>query len=285
MSGCNMDTSIKSILAGLTLLLVAGPVYSATQFYDNFESGDLSHTESGFGWNGTSSGPAPDGKPVVSTDIARSGSHSVKFTFGAGGAGDDAWSELRYILGRNMTDVYIQWYQYFPNGTEGLGPKWVHRQDYPDNNKFLKLWADSYTSYTVTTGVSTRSKSNGDSVIYTDYGTNQTGGVGQFGAAQDSVGIDDSRRGRWVKFQWHIKAATSANNDGVIQMWVDDQLVLSNTNLPLYPSGGVGNYFRNGYIMGWANSGFSQTSVTYIDDVTISDTYIGGNPLMPPVAQ
>lgn len=246
------------------------PVPLQNGFTDSFESGDLLHAENGFHWNGANAGA---GDAVsVSTDIAHSGSRSVKFTFGAGASGDDAWSELRFILGKNMPDVYIQWYQYFPNGAEGLGPRWSHRTDGVSNNKFIRFWSDDYTNFTLKTGLSFWPMGSGDSQIGPDGGSNQTGL--QLLSPKDNAGMTDSRRGRWVKFQYHAKTATSANNNGVVQLWVDGVLVISNTTAALYPSGGVGNYYRNGYLMGWSNSGFSQTTNTYIDDVTISDTFI-----------
>lgn len=271
----------KSALLGMTVFFLGTNAYAGALFYDNFESGNFSYKENGFGWNGTSSGTGDN--ISVATDIAHSGTRSAKFTYGGGAAGNDAWSELRYILGKNMNDVYIQWYQYFPNGSDGLGPKWVHRSESPSNNKFMRLWSDDYSNFTVKTGLSFWAVGGGDSQIGPDGGSNQTGL--QLLAPKDSAGMNDSRRGRWVKFQYHAKTATSANNDGVIQLWVDDVLTINNTSAALYPSNGTGNYFRNGYIMGWSNSGFDQTSSTYIDDVTISDTFIGGNPLKPPVAQ
>jgi hypothetical protein len=56
----------------------------------------------------------------------------------------------------------------------------------------------------------------------------------------------------------------------VIEMWADGAKVITNLNLPLYPTGGIGNYLKNGYLMGWSNSGFTQTTYTYIDDFTVS---------------
>ncbi len=38
----------------------------------------------------------------------------------------------------------------------------------------------------------------------------------------------------------------------------------------MYPAQGDGNFFRNGYLMGWANTGFDATTFVYIDDFTIS---------------
>jgi hypothetical protein len=70
----------------------------------------------------------------------------------------------------------------------------------------------------------------------------------------------------------HVKAASSANNDGVIQIWRDGVQIVSATNLPTYPSGGAGNYYNFGYLLGWANAGFAQATNVYIDDVTFSTT-------------
>jgi hypothetical protein len=279
-----MKSIMKSILFGMTLIVAATPAHSAILFFDSFESGDFTHAENGFGWNGRSSGSG-DLQPAITTATAHSGTRSVKFTFGAGAATEDAWSELRYVLGKNMNEVYMQWYMYYPKGTEGLGPKWQHRQVQPDNNKFFKLWADSYSPYTVATGVSTWSNSTQNDVYFTEYGTNLTGGVGPFGKDRDYAGATDARLGKWLKVQIRVKCATAANNNGVIQMWIDDVMILNDTALNLYPSGGIGNHLRNGYLMGWMNSGFDVTSSMYIDDVTISDAFIGGVPLKPPVAQ
>ena len=271
---------LKSFLCAMALLMIAAPAFSASLFYDSFESGDLLHAENGYQWNGVNSGPG-DVSPTVTSTIAHSGTHSVKFTFGGGNILDDAWSELRYILGRNMSEVYMQWYIYYPDGTEGLGPKWQHRQASPDNNKFYRLWADDYQNFTVKTGVSTWSNATQNDVYITEYGTTLTGGIGPFGKSKDYAGATDARLGKWLKIQMHAKCASAANNDGVFQMWVDDVMVLNDTTLNLYPSGGVGNYFRNGYLLGWMNSGFDLTSAVYIDDVTISDTYITSAPLPP----
>lgn len=270
-------------------VFVAEQSYAEILFVDDFETGSKKESTNGFGWGAVNYGNG-DAAPQVSNDIAHSGSNSLKFTFGGGPDGDDAFSEQRYRMGYNMNEAYIQWYQYFPDGTEGLGPKWVHRNSSgPDNNKFLKLWADIYgAGHTVSTGVSAYRDFNGiagNSRHIPVYGTSQINGTDPWGEPMSSQPLDDSLRGKWVKFQFHIKTATSSNNDGVIQMWINDKLVLDSHDLPLYPTGGVGNYLRNGYIMGWANSGFAQTSYTYIDDFIISDTYIGGNPPSAPVAE
>jgi hypothetical protein len=253
--------------ATVTVKTPTGPYFT-----DNFDSCSLNKTANalGFRWNDTGGGTSSE-VPRISTATKHSGSCSLRFTYAGGLSGDDAWSEQRFRLGKRLSEIYIRWYQYFPSGsTSSIGAKYVHRNDTgPDNNKFLRLWDEDYRNYKMKTGFSTLPKSGGDSFLITEYG-NTTTSVGSHGSDGDPDGITNSRRGRWVKFVAHVRLATSANNDGVIELWVDGVKTISNTNLPLYPTGGVGNYMRNGYLMGWANSGFSTTSHTYIDDVTIS---------------
>jgi hypothetical protein len=243
---------------------------------DDFEQGHLGAGSSGFGWGEAMGSRNGAEKPVVSSDIAHSGRYSLKFIFLGGGAGKDAWSEQRFHFGKLLSEVYLRWYQYFPTGAEqpSLGPRFVHRNDTgPNNNKFLKVWDDDYSKYKLSAGFSTNPTANGNSVIITEYGTNGRG-VGPFKSQSDGRGITDVRRGRWVRFDVHIRTATAANNDGVIELWVDGVKTINNTTLPMYPDGGVGNYLRNAYIMGWANSGFTTTTFTYIDDLAISATPI-----------
>lgn len=285
--------SSKSKTIAIALAISAGlassSAYSATLYKDDFSSGDFSHAVNGYGWGDARGGAetGKDAKPVVINTFGHNDNTSIKFTFGGGADGTDSWSELRYHLGESQKDVYIQWYAYYPDGTEGLGPKWMQRNSSgPDNNKLLKLWANVYgAGHTVSTGVSTRSDGGGDARFFPVYGTSLTAGTGQWNLPSSSKTLDDSKRGKWIKLQFHMKTATSSNNDGVIQMWLDDELIIDNRDVDLYPSGGIDNFFKNGYIMGWANTGFDQTSYMYIDDFEISDSYIGGNPPSAPVAK
>ena len=240
-------------------------------FDDSFASGDLTHTHGSYSW-GSSNGDSGNA-PVVSNDIARTGSTSLKFTY-RGSASGDAWSEQRFKLGDNLTEIYLEWYQYFPDGTEGLGAKWTHRfVTGPDNNKFLRVWDDDYVSYKIKVGHSWDSSGDPEKeACITEHAVNASGMTkhGPSWSPSPFDGADDTYLGRWIRFRSHVKTASSANNDGVIQLWVDDTLEIDGQVHAIYPSGGVGNYFANLYFNGWANSGFASLTHTYIDDVVIS---------------
>jgi hypothetical protein len=238
-------------------------------FQDDFESGGLSRTSADFRW-GASNGESGS-KPGVTSTIARSGSKSLRFTFlGNASLSDDAWSEQRFTFTKAMTEVYLDWYQYFPDGSEGLGPRFEYRNaDGSDNNKFLLLWDDDYSNDRLCVGFESEWTSGSDGRLVTKWEAG-TSPFGNKGADIWDPAITNALRGRWVQFRMHVKVASAANNDGIVELWVDGVKKIENRNLPMYAPGGLGNYMKNGYLMGWANTGFTNTSLTYIDDFTVS---------------
>jgi hypothetical protein len=241
-------------------------------FSDDFESGNLGKSQNGVSW-GTSSSAA------VSTDIAHSGTRSLRFSFAGGGAGSDSNAEQRFALGREYSEVDISFYIYYPDGSEGLGARYVHRTESPANNKFIRVWKGNtsdgnqgYTDQWVKAGVSTWPTGNGDSDIGGEIGTD-TKPTGQYNARSKSGAINDSMRGKWTLMRIHMKASTATNrNDGIIEMWANGAQLFRSADLPLYPSNGSSPAFQFGYLLGWANSGFAQATRIYIDDVQISTT-------------
>jgi hypothetical protein len=271
--------NLVKTLSLLALACTALPAAAQTVFTDSFESGNLSHTQGGIKW-------ASSANVSVYSGFGHTGSHCLKFAYPAGSPAVGSTAEQRFNLGANYPELYLEWYAYYPNGTEGLGPRFVHEAASPGNDKFLRLWSgnqsdgnDGYSQFTVKAGASTDvgGVAAGDEKIFAEYGENMLG-VGPFGTtgSQPSSSfqsfITDSYRGRWIDIKVHVKAASSANNDGVIQIWRDGVQIVSATNLPTYPSGGAGNYYNFGYLLGWANAGFAQATNVYIDDVTFSTT-------------
>lgn len=260
-----------SASASVTVRVPTGPYFT-----DNFDSCTLNKTVNAYGFAWTHTGGSLSAEiPGVTRAKPRSGTCSLRFTFvGNTNLSDDSWSEQRFMFGKRLSEVWIQWYQYFPNGTEGLGARWYHRDALgPDNNKLLRLWDDDYMNYNIKAGFSTL-PAGGDSQLNTEYLYHTSDGVGH---AVSNIGpwtriANSSTRGTWVKFKAHARVASSSTaKDGVIQFWMNDVMIANFTTLPLYSAlTGGKNYFRNGYLMGWSNSGFNSTTNTYIDDVIIS---------------
>lgn len=240
-------------------------------FHDDFSSLGLTTATNGISWGAGNFGSG-DKKPVVTMECPYKGKPSLKFTFGGGIPEDDAWSEQRIKL-PSMPEFWIQFVRYCPNGLESpsVGPKWFHR-DAPgsDNNKFQLFWGGNYQGYSIMAGIAAWENDLGYDVMYPMYGSNQGIVSGQHGLPS-APAHNDSMLGRWVKVTAHYKCATAANNDGVIQMWEDDVLKIDSRKIPLYPKDGIGNFFTEGYLFGWSNTGFDKTTHCYIAEVDISD--------------
>jgi hypothetical protein len=241
-------------------------------FSDNFESGGFATTENGIRWTST---------PWVfaSTVFPRTGSRSAQFRQGDSKRG----GELRFGGLAQLSEVYLQFYLYQPNGQENpsIGTA-VHVPVDGENDKFFRLWSGAYNTTAFKYGASTWG-SSGVGMLGTEFTRNagdRVVGMGEGGSAYQqspkypTIG-SPSLLGRWVRVRIRAKVATAANNDGVIQIWLDDTQAINKTNLPSYAWNGVGNYFEAGYLLGWANSGFELGVNMYVDDVTIS---VGGFP-------
>lgn len=257
----------------IIIVLLTAPAKGITApiITDSFESGDLSHTENGFQWYGGQGNL----KPVVSSDIAHTGNNSLKFTFRGVSEDKDSWSEQRFDMGKAYPEVWVQFYIYFPDGSEGIGPRYIHRM--PGNNKFIRLWGsesrrDDGTA-TVAGGASLFQTKTVSSKIGAEYKVIYNGSItkhmGRYGIEAHPMAID-STLGTWIKYKYHVKAATAANNDGVIQIWINDVLVTDEQSLDTYPGNGYLNAYTAGYLLGWANSGFDEDTNIYIDDFEIS---------------
>ena len=113
---------------------------------------------------------------------------------------------------------------------------------------------------------------------------------------QHTAFIDSANdRGRWMQMVIHLVAETSDGaSDGVIQTWrrwenESDFTKLHDSNnrrLRIPPDGPNG--FSAGYLMGWANGTYSESTFWLIDDFTIANTSLltisSKSPAIPPPA-
>ena len=253
-------------------------------FSDDFERG-LSTSRNGPGWE---AGEAPNVE--VSTDLAHGGKHSLRFRYRGKPDCQDASAELRFSLGRPLREVWLEYYIYYPAGGEGGSARYYHRWEgracppvnSPDNNKFLAMFGPKYQAeptaliqtWTTTLATSVPPTRPGDSRIATAYTK-----AGLKGATPNSANymnfITNADRGRWLRIRVHMRVADWAQNDGVIQLWKDGALILDDRSLPWYDTSRQANYLTQGYLMGWSNSGFSETTYIYVDDFSIMDSNPG----------
>lgn len=253
-----------------------------TIFQDDFSSGDLSHVDSttGVKW-------ASATNTAVSTQNPAPGkSHSLMFTWAGNPSPGQSIAEQRFDLVNPYTELQFDYDIYFCDGTEGFGSAayTVRNNGTSTNNKFLRLWRgnrsdgnDGYGDFYTKFGGSL-DRSTSPARYYNEYGKD-SGGVGEWGAntgsEPDARGIDplisSADLGKWTHITVYVKSATSANNDGVLTLSKNGVVVATCTTLPQWPSGGSAqNGIDMGYLMGYADSGFTNQTKVYIANFKIS---------------
>lgn len=247
-------------------------------FQDGFESGDLTNTSNGFSWTGSV-------KTNVNNTNPRSGSYALEFTYPAVPDGSDSFSEQRFSLGGNYTDIWVRYDIFIPSN-------YFHREQTGSsaNNKgFLYLWSGQYGSPSgpgMGPNFWPASSSDGASSasfyiwgpIDKHYWSNWP--------VWSGIPIETSDIGKWMEVVLHYKYATAANNDGVAEIWKKSQgkdrvKILEITDGNWYQAGQPG--FDQGYLLGWSNSGFDEETKIYIDNIIFSDSAADVlNPPSPP---
>jgi hypothetical protein len=232
-------------------------------FADGFESGGYLTKQNGVYWQST------PWTQVVDGHARAGGTRSARLNQG----NSKNWGELRFDGLPQLPEVFVQYYLYQPSGLESpsVGPRVLVAVN-GENDKFIRLWSASYTKFTIKYGASTWG-TGGVGAIGSEFGTDGVMGEGgtPYRQANKFPFIGQSEYlGRWVKVQVRAKVATAANNDGILQIWIDGVLATNKKHLPTYPTNGASNFFEAGYLMGWANSGFQVGQYMYIDDLTIS---------------
>jgi len=277
-------THLRYIL-GLSLALVLGaglgyppPISAEVIFTDDFSSGDLSKSLGSASWGHATRVDVSGAQNIVGPSSA------ARFTFeGSSDLSRDAMSELRFDLGKIYQEVWIQYYLYVPSN-------YYHRDaSGSDNNKMLRIWGQNYSDGEKV-GLSTWPESSGASRVMADWSLRGQS-IGQKGDRYSSF-ISSSDRGKWMKIRVQVSAARSTGDYGTIRVWKNDELVINNyQTVDNYHSGEPHGY-RYGYLLGWSNSGFNETTLMYIDGVTfatsVNDLDGGADvkaPPMPPEIQ
>ncbi len=270
-------------------VLVAFPAVSfAMSFEDSFEQ-DTSGSRAGnantnvFSWTDTAS-------VRVSNERAYTGNNSLAFTFeGNPDPTSDAWSEQRFKLDRKYTELWFRYRMWVPEN-------YAHRNaEGPGNNKgILNLWGENYSGYTPALSFHFQRKgSNGESYLYPAWRVNGSTtfnffepdhltSSGSISEAATGIALED--RGTWIDWVMNVKTSTipvgfngreDGEGNGALRVWKNGELILNISNAHNYyggtssDAGGEGDGWNYGYLLGWANSGFDEETIIYIDDFQV----------------
>lgn len=238
----------------------------ASLFTDGFETGDLTHTEGAVAWSTAS------GSVSVSTSNPKTGLNALNFLYPA----STSQTELRFLLGAKYTELWVAYDLFIPLN--------YYHNNGTNNKGVVHLWEGNYNtpSGPLMGNNNWSDGAGGDSSSYHIFHASGTPDyhVGQFGtgAGNSPNAIILSDRGQWIKNIVHVKYATVANNDGILEHWK----VYSGSTQKLhdihdgawYVTGQVG--FDSGYIRGWANDQFSVDTTFNVDNFEVSETNIWG---------
>ena len=246
-------------------------VTGALVFQDDFDLGKYITGQSGGWWMGGNSGnvhvgPGGEGGSLFALSMTHRGKAANLMSS----------AEQRFRLGQGAPEIWLEYDFMVP-------VNFFHRMSTSTNNKFLALWEENYTGVAAD-GVTptpllafefrpmndspTRAGEVGSSYLYL-HGEDRTGKMhGGLGNKWLSA-FGSWNRGKWIQIRVHVKLATDdSTNDGLVELFADGNLVISAPNLPFH-STASGHYFRNGYLLGWSNSGYDADTEFKIDDFKV----------------
>lgn len=268
-------TPLRAPAAALALcasLLVAMPASAATIFADNFDSGAVAPAAAnGAAWQ------APTSTVAVTSANPLSGCCSLAFTYAGSALGGQGMAQATLYFPQRQA-YWFQYQLFIPSN-------YYHRVNSgASNNKFLAAYAVPYgVGYQV--NLSNDPNGSGGSNLTLHYFNDEHE---QTPIPLYNNFISTGDLGKWMAVTVQVAAPTGeGTNDGIVKVWKNGTQIANITNLGAY--GGSNNYINEVYYLGWANAGFTNTTVMYIDNVVVADTPLTPNsgssaPPPPPAA-
>lgn len=246
---------------------IVDPEPASAFFTDTFEGG-VKNNANGFSWNGTGSRVS-----VVSFD----GRDCLRFRYGPDDATKDSTAEQRFNMGRSLQELWLEYWIHIP-------ANFSIRADFPANNKFLALWPNNYSTVGETYVVAEFERDGTDSsrariIAYADPFYTDGTSIRSGDAILTSPFLSAALRGTWNRVRVHYKIASGPGmTDGIYEFWLNDTLMArSRSDYSIYSTGGQ-NFIRNGYFMGWANSGYTDVTDFHISGGVDGPKFYQDNP-------
>lgn len=178
--------------------------------------------------------------------------NSMRFRFPAG---SDAFAEQRFSLSGEKTEITIIFDMHIP-------ANYHHPSAGASNNKFLRIWRDSYDDNEKLGGSFHAENAGGViSKISVEYQESPTKGMGK---KETAPFILDSDLDSWLAIKIYARAATDSS-DGKYEIWKNGVRILNHNVKNNHISGTQG--WKQGYLLGWANSGFNEDVRIHMDNV------------------
>jgi hypothetical protein len=186
--------------------------------------------------------------------------------------GGDAQAQQGFGIGANQQELWFSYRLFVPEN--------YHHRDATssDNNKaFFTIWGGNYTGSNVHSRTEFWPQDDGTSVFSFAYKRhNQTYTTHYFSDSDGRtrvVGIEAADYGQWMDVVVQIKVSDKGATNGVFNIWKNGALLASWRDLDNSSADGIDdNEYTDGYLLGWANSGFAETTTFYMDDFMLGTT-------------
>jgi len=221
---------------------------------DDFESGALAAPL----WN------ASTNTSVESIDLGGRQTNALQFLYAGVPSEVDSTAEQRFDLGQQYENVSIRFDLYIPLNYE-------HRNEFPANNKLFRLWTTDHSlasyGHIEKVGASLMPGVDG-SRLGIDYSraSNLQISTGVGGTEAGFISNDD--KGQWMEVIIDVKSS-NASEPGFIRIYKNGVLFIERVQDNDYDNSILG--YRVGYLLGWANSGFTNNTYLYIDNIEFHD--------------
>lgn len=248
-------------------------------------------------WESYSVGEEPDGgsngfewvaprSNEVSDLEASEGTRSLRFRFDDIPEDSHIWAEQRFNLGRQLTEIWVEYYIYYPDASEPYDSDemnhWPNPEpDATDNNKFFRLWGGGQGAYSGNpnkVGMSTRPDDNvgPDGMIFFEYWETGSSGTGDGpSGSQGTFPTWEDDLGEWIQVRMyyrHVSAPDAA--DAHFKLWKNGVLYhdLDEIDMEYHTT----PYWDSGYLLGADNShiatqGGGDQIYIFIDDIKFWD--------------
>lgn len=216
---------------------------------------------------------------AISSDIAHSGSKSIKISY----PNDEAGVELKPAAFASTPSLFIRKYEYYAPGWEGNWPVGLKTSRYFTTSDFTTGAEPNGSAYMSEKLIWQTYAGNTDDqyarglcmAIFNQDIEETYSATTLFGNNQPYI-----RTGHWYKMETWLVLNSAVNvADGIMQVWIDDKLVLDRNDV-VWKSTARGVPNGNGWQSMWFGGNYSgavfggptQTLDRYIDDLYLSTT-------------
>jgi len=277
--------------------------YGELLFEDDFSTGDFSKHNDHFRWGRSGAIPAPgDGATVIVDGMDRNGQPSKMMRFQYGTWQEvrfhltESLNEVRTETGRSNVAHREIWIRYSMRVPDNYFHRQLYRADgseIPSNNKgFLYLWNGNYEKNPtgpddgMSIGFSvgwwpasdpseygpnsyqTYVWNKGEPTLTSYWHRSQPTFIAQSMRSQSmeyqSFGITKADRGRWVDYAFGVRTSDPNASNGFFEMYKDGVKVIAYDDIDNFSTLPGRNGYDRGYLLGYHNSSYSETTTFYI---------------------